>query len=67
MMKELKPGRLIVVTIDHHYNKLGIFLAIAGSRELKFKVLVLDDIVDTSSRSVKLIFFFKFKIASVSE
>ncbi len=54
MMKELKPGRIIVVTQDRHYNKLVIFLSIAGSRELKFKVLVLDDVSDTNSRSVNI-------------
>lgn len=53
MMKELKPGRVIIVTESHHYNKLAIFLSIAGSRELKFKVLVLDDVSDTTSRSVR--------------
>lgn len=57
MMKELKPGRVIVVTIGHHYNKLGIFLSIAGTRELKIKVLVLDDISDANTRSVSWFFF----------
>lgn len=51
-MKELKPGRILIVTEGHHYNKLAVFLSIAGSRDLKFKVLVLDDISDNSSRSV---------------
>lgn len=59
MMKELKPGRVIIVTHDHHYNKLGIFLSITSSRELKFKVLVLDDVVYTNSTAVSENIFYK--------
>ncbi|KAJ6639246.1 Helicase SKI2W [Pseudolycoriella hygida] len=51
MMKELKPGRVVIVTMDRHYNKIGVFLSIVGSREPKFKVMVLDDLGDTNSES----------------
>lgn len=66
MMKELKPGRVIVVTAEHHYNKLGIFLTVVGGKELKFRVLVLDDISDTNSRSVNYFSFHYWISCSLS-
>lgn len=41
--KELKPGRLLVVSHQRHYNKLAILLQVHNTREVSFSVLVLDD------------------------
>lgn len=42
--KELRPGRILIVTHQRHYNKLAILLQIhSNTREPTFSVLVLDD------------------------
>lgn len=41
--KELKPGRVLIVTQSRHYNKLGLLLSVHGSKDTSYKVLVLDD------------------------
>ncbi|XP_041764989.1 helicase SKI2W [Anopheles merus] len=43
-INELKVGRVVVVTDEHHYNKLGILLSVSvqSHKELKLVVLVLD-------------------------
>lgn len=48
--KELKPGKILRITFDRHYNKLGILLTTPSStsKEPTFKVLVLDDQSPTS-------------------
>lgn len=42
-MKYLVPGRIVLVTHKNHVNKLGILLSCESKRDIKFKVLVLDD------------------------
>jgi hypothetical protein len=43
--KEMKPGKILVVTHKQHYNKLGILLSVSSQshKETVYKVLVLDD------------------------
>uniref|UniRef100_A0A182JXH9 RING-type domain-containing protein n=1 Tax=Anopheles christyi TaxID=43041 RepID=A0A182JXH9_9DIPT len=43
-INELKVGRVVVVTDEHHYNKLGILLSfsVQSHKDLKLVVLVLD-------------------------
>lgn len=43
LSKELKPGRILIVTQDRHYNKLGLLLSVHGTKDTSYKVLVLDD------------------------
>ncbi|KAL0270353.1 UNVERIFIED_CONTAM: hypothetical protein PYX00_007793 [Menopon gallinae] len=42
-LKYVVPGRIVLVTHKNHVNKLGILLACEFKRDVKFKVLVLDD------------------------
>ena len=43
--RELKPGRVAIITFNEHYNKLAIVLlaSIQSNRQPSYKVLVLDD------------------------
>lgn len=43
LYQELKPGRVLVITQNRHYNKLAIILTVQGSKGNSYKVLVLDD------------------------
>lgn len=54
--KELKPGRILIVTQNRHYNKLGLLLSVHGSKDTSYKVLVLDDqsFSSASSTSIKV-------------
>lgn len=42
-LKTVVPGRVVLVSHKSHVNKLGIILLCDYKRELKFRVLVLDD------------------------
>ncbi|XP_058468018.1 superkiller complex protein 2 [Malaya genurostris] len=41
---EMKPGRVVIVTLKHHYNKLAVLLSVVPheKKSASFKVLVLD-------------------------
>jgi hypothetical protein len=52
--KELKPGKILIITHKHHYNKLGIILSVAtqSHKESLYKVLVLEDQQTSDDSSV---------------
>lgn len=49
--KELKIGRVLIISQSHHYNKLAILLSVVAQygKEIAFKVLVLDHENETSA------------------
>lgn len=51
-MKELKVGRVVVVTKGKHYNKLGVVLSIKSvvGKDALYRVLVLDHQFKTDSK-----------------
>lgn len=56
--KELKPGRVLIVSHANHYNKLAILLTVSAvsGKEPTYRVLVLDDLViSTVCSEIKLL------------
>lgn len=39
----MTPGRILLITKDHHVNKLALLLSVVKSKELSYKVLVLKE------------------------
>lgn len=56
--KELKPGRVLIVSHANHYNKLAILLTVSpvSGKEPVYRVLVLDDqVISTVCSEIKLL------------
>lgn len=55
--KELKPGKILRITYEHHYNKLAILLSTPSttSKEPTFKVLVLDNQENVAEKSNEIV------------
>lgn len=47
-LKTITPGRVVLITHKSHVNKLGIILSCEYKREVKYKVLVLNNKTDDS-------------------
>ncbi|KAG5891420.1 hypothetical protein JTB14_031486 [Gonioctena quinquepunctata] len=43
VQKLMSPGRILVVSHKNHINKLALLLSVVRSKQVQFKVLVLDD------------------------
>ena len=51
-LKLVTPGRVVLLTHKSHINKLGIILSCEYKKNVKFKVLVLDNKIDKSKDNV---------------
>ncbi|XP_063988290.1 superkiller complex protein 2 [Diachasmimorpha longicaudata] len=48
VVKALVPGRVLIISHRHHYNKLGLLLQLTQRKEItEYTVLVLNDVSDT--------------------
>lgn len=50
LVKELKPGKVLIITFEHHYNKLAILLSTStAKKEPIYRVLILDNVITSSN------------------